>query len=733
MLRIYWPATCEAPKGRGFLLGWWTSPLGNSELGGDAHDSALEAVVATVVGAPGWESWARQGAPGLTVLGSLERLRTGAAVDCPAELAGNFIKVVCCSEPSRLGADVAKGVAAPAAAARVASHTGGSESLPVSAADVWVESLLQRAAGVAWKPCHISAVQVVEYHQPPPSERALSYLLGVVRPPWTARALGAHALGAGVGLEEDAGAGRQGGIRDVCTRLNAASLVQAAIAHDLPRPHGEGKSLMGVDGRPRERLAAVCSREVRLAATFVLRVAGALCVLVSFVSAWVLQLVAAVGGKLDCGGGPSLLRHSALASQCALRLRVQAQWIGLILQARGPAPESNGHYQYGRRIALINSVFTVWFDVVLGVAVWVLLQADTAVWLPFAIYRSFHWAYGDALPSVVTWLMGVPADFKLNREFTSFLGEICISLFSMWRGLLLHFGSELSGRVMLLAMRFCSLCGLSCLVALCTDLLALASLPLFVAYAGVTCCWRVSIHCLRTLVLLFRCKKYNVLTCRSEHLDFDTEQLLFGVLLLSVFVFLFPSVFMYHACFVAVWLLVLAGHATISMLARACNHLPWFVAMLTFVEPRAWHRGAAVSFAGAGSGEQQQQQQCCPHVLCRLSLRPMRWPADLLTLFAASLRATSPTRPPGSPSLLGQLASGGVLALRHGIALPSAASVASVAERVGERVAEPPQRSEAALGLVVPLPASEAVAAALRGWRQVLDAVLFYDSLWHKQ
>ena len=120
-------------------------------------------------------------------------------------------------------------------------------------------------------------------------------------------------------------------------------------------------------------------------------------------------------------------------------------------------------------------------------------------------------------------------------------------------------------------------------------------------------------------------KKHNTLRSRVDHHDFAVEQLLMGVLLLagpeshpdilkeqfsfgvvsnrehlekipsltkprrnrrmlsfatpkvillSVFVFLFPSIFMCYACFAAAWLGVAALHAALALPVRGCNRLP---------------------------------------------------------------------------------------------------------------------------------------------------------------
>lgn len=131
--------------------------------------------------------------------------------------------------------------------------------------------------------------------------------------------------------------------------------------------------------------------------------------------------------------------------------------------------------------------------------------------------------------------MGAPADFKLNTEFTAFLGSLSISAFEYWDA---RAAGWFIGYAFVGGCRFFSLFGLSALVAACMDSFVLAVLPLLITYTGAALCWKVSLRSLGTLTLLFRGKKYNVLRSRVDHHNYDLEQLLMGVVLLSLFVFL---------------------------------------------------------------------------------------------------------------------------------------------------------------------------------------------------
>ena len=180
---------------------------------------------------------------------------------------------------------------------------------------------------------------------------------------------------------------------------------------------------------------------------------------------------------------------------------------------------------------------------------------------PTAIHRQ---AYGK-LADLVVWLMGAPADFKLNKELTSFAGSLFLAMFSLWDKCASHVPDIAVDALLAFAWLCAATGGVSFLVALLVDLLAVLSLPLFVAYSGTCLCWKMATRSLYTLGLLFQGRKYNVLRSRVDHHNFSLDQLLVGVILLSIVVFLLPSLFMFCVCFSAAWLLVSAPRSALAL------------------------------------------------------------------------------------------------------------------------------------------------------------------------
>mmetsp|Transcript_31731 Transcript_31731/g.73641 ORF Transcript_31731/g.73641 Transcript_31731/m.73641 type:complete len:478 (+) Transcript_31731:78-1511(+) len=322
---------------------------------------------------------------------------------------------------------------------------------------------------------------------------------------------------------------------------------------------------------PRELLASLALLAWRLGATA--------CVLLSRASALLLLSLRSWSG---CQSQPRVMSACLLRGHA--RLEAQGQWLGLLQLANSTSPSlRSAHERRLLSLVALHSVAAAVGDAVLGLLAFALLQTSSLESVAGALLRVHHWVYRDALVSLVNWLMGVPADFKLNGEFTSFIGGVFLSMFSLWETCTASVFSPPVVLVLLRSCQCCSLCGVSLALSLLLDAVSLGSLPLLVAYAGMACCWKMFLSSVYTLLLLFQCKKHNILRSRVDHHNFSLDQVLMGALLLCISVFLFPSVFMYYAGFAAAWLALVAAHGVAASAVSCVDSLPWL--LLTWLLP----------------------------------------------------------------------------------------------------------------------------------------------------
>jgi len=428
-------------------------------------------------------------------------------------------------------------------------------------------------------------------------------------------------------------------------------------------------------------LAAVLKREKHhspghrcaCATLLAFRMVGSLCALMSVVSAQVLYLLELPTRFRTLF---QACRASACLRQCWVRLEVQSWWLNGYIQANHDRSE----HAHGQRVALVSSVMMVLCDILLGIVVSAILENQVSVAsVPQAVVKTVNGIYGTFLQSLVHWLMGVPADFKLNGEFTSFMGGVCISMFSLWQSFAVQVCSPSAAWILLRTLQLGSVCGASFFVCMCMDLLAFAMVPLLIACVGIAQCWKIALRSLSTLVLLFRGKKHNVLRSRVDHHNFDLDQLLMGAMLLCMSVFLLPSVFMFHACFSAAWLLVVFAYSLAALLVFNLNHLPAPLLLLGSCGYLRWPREATLSLSHHPGRKavpkplvapcRLQEAGCTEHVILRLEWRPWRWPTDFLAPYRAAVQTAWSHEP--ARSIIARLVGGEAVPLRHFIWPPN--------------------------------------------------------------
>ncbi|CAE8653612.1 unnamed protein product, partial [Polarella glacialis] len=267
-------------------------------------------------------------------------------------------------------------------ASRQAISPEGGDWLLVSLSEsgAWDSETALRRGATQKRPLQVSvlSVQLIEYKQP--ARGPLLKLLGVRPGGWQRE-----------DPEESQVLGTRLGLRSVMPLLDFTPM----LSEDL-------KSNAGMSSR------AEVGAALRL---------GSLCALPSWLSAMVLS---------HWPTSAFLSRKSALFLQCRARLELQGRWIGLLLRAKSQGASGSA------RLDFFSSVSVVACDMMLGVAACRLLNHTFSAEVLASCSALHHWTYGKALVSLVTWLMGAPADFKLNRELTSFAGGVCMSMFSLW-------------------------------------------------------------------------------------------------------------------------------------------------------------------------------------------------------------------------------------------------------------------------------------------------------------
>jgi phosphatidylinositol glycan class Q protein len=245
---------------------------------------------------------------------------------------------------------------------------------------------------------------------------------------------------------------------------------------------------------------------------------------------------------------------SATVSQFVFRFRVFASWVELYTRQRDA---KNTEERLRLRMSLLSSVCIVVFDIAVGVCIAMLvMHHPRAIFSP--LERAYVYLNHGMLQSVVSWLMGSPVGLQMNRNLVLFMGTITLTMVSYWDALISVFiypVGESLGIEYIIAIT--SIFGISFLLSVLIDLTSILFFHVFFVYVGTTRLWSLTTQIISSLIHLFQGKKYNILKHRVDKHEFDIEQLILGTVFLAIVLFLTPTVFVFYASFVFLWLAVL--------------------------------------------------------------------------------------------------------------------------------------------------------------------------------
>ncbi|KAI8869300.1 Gpi1-domain-containing protein [Ramicandelaber brevisporus] len=219
-------------------------------------------------------------------------------------------------------------------------------------------------------------------------------------------------------------------------------------------------------------------------------------------------------------------------------------------------------------VSFHNSMWLVINDVILGLAIGAVLSAHSDHFAQTLESTTDHLTV-ESFNHLIVWLKGQPAGFKLNKELDEFLGDLFLWLIQLWTEL-----------------------------ALLSDLISLLTLHTYWFYivAGRIYYWKLRV--LRSLFILFRGKKFNVLRNRIDACDYDLDQLLLGTILFTLLAFLFPTVVIYYIPFAFARIAIIALHGLIKTVLALLNHFPLFAIVIRLKDARRFPGGIRIQLLG---------------------------------------------------------------------------------------------------------------------------------------
>ncbi|OWB61911.1 hypothetical protein B5S31_g3896 [[Candida] boidinii] len=189
--------------------------------------------------------------------------------------------------------------------------------------------------------------------------------------------------------------------------------------------------------------------------------------------------------------------------------------------------------------------------------------------------------FSSNLESLIIWLMNSPGGFKLNTELSVFFGELCLWVITFWNENIIknYFENNLEFFFKLICYS-AKYGGATFFFAVVIDIIIIFTYHLKCFYIASTKIFYWQLNVLKSLFRLFYGKKYNVLRNRVDSNNYEFDQLLFGIIIFSMIIYLFPTVIAFYITFVGLRLLNFSITNFLQFILIFLNHCPLVVILL---------------------------------------------------------------------------------------------------------------------------------------------------------
>ncbi|EAU83419.2 phosphatidylinositol N-acetylglucosaminyltransferase subunit GPI1 [Coprinopsis cinerea okayama7 len=280
-----------------------------------------------------------------------------------------------------------------------------------------------------------------------------------------------------------------------------------------------------------------------------------------------------------------LLPHSAIAQQVKVRGK-QAEVFLENIDALSVVHQDARISKYAKRYtSFFNDIWLLLNDYTIGFAFGALL-CDNHQKLAASLASYIQLLCLSCVEESLIWLDSWPGGLKLNTDLSKFYSKMFISIVQLWGDLLVHHILPHTSSLVLLCGYASIFGGFTFSLALIIDALGFFITPhLTVCYILSRLVYSIVKDALGGLWAVFRGKRYNVLRNRMDTWDFDIDQLVFGTMLFTLLVFLFPTILAYYSLFAVIQLALLMLQAVVETLLAFMNHFPLFKLMLKVKDP----------------------------------------------------------------------------------------------------------------------------------------------------
>ena len=225
-------------------------------------------------------------------------------------------------------------------------------------------------------------------------------------------------------------------------------------------------------------------------------------------------------------------------------------------------------------LKLISTMSQILFDCIFGILFLIIIWFYSRE-IILAIKSILSWTEISFLNDQIRWAMEFLAEFKPNPELDRFLGRVLLDLVRFWNSVTTYTGQfeESSAKYLVAPI---GLLGLSFQFAIAYDILVVITIHIHTIFYIFGLAHKISFEILMTLLHMFRGKKYNVLKKKVDDAIYSIEELLLGILVMTIVLFILPTMSIYYLSLIYLMCLIMVFQVVLIILTKTISTLPIF-------------------------------------------------------------------------------------------------------------------------------------------------------------
>ncbi|OII78146.1 N-acetylglucosaminyl transferase component family protein [Cryptosporidium andersoni] len=277
----------------------------------------------------------------------------------------------------------------------------------------------------------------------------------------------------------------------------------------------------------------------------------------------------------------------------AYKFNMQSHWI--VLYNILIINDNFNHNYNAIKVLLYSTITSIIIDHIFGVLLIYIINSFSMQIFQF-MSKVYYYLYNDAIYLQFNWLAS--SELRLNKDLSSFLISLLFEAFQLWKSITNYIFSDIELIFFFLKL-LSAVGGFSIAISFVWDIFNIYTFILYYIYVLFSKLHCINIQAISTFYHLFRGKKWNILRNRVDSTINNIEQLLFGTILFTISIFLYPTVAIFYVNFLFIWVPVFLINILFYVIIYIASHFPYFLSTMYFIYPDHFNSGLYLRSIGS--------------------------------------------------------------------------------------------------------------------------------------